>query len=474
MNFENDLKIVSQALRTFYDESVLAKRPVINQQNLFEVIEQLQLAKYARNGGLEGDALNLFLEDYLPANTRLHHPGYLGHQCAAPHYSAALGTFINGFTNNVASVYEMGPASAAIEYFIINWMLEKVGWERAPTRASNNLGNKVYGGGVLLDGGSIANLTALVIARSKSVPEVWTEGNPSGLSILLPSESHYSLTKAAGVLGLGSKQLCFVDVDDRGAIIPDRLPKSFQKAKELGFGPIALVANACSTAVGIYDPLDEIADFCQDNNLWFHVDGAHGASALLSDEHCHLLRGVERADSLVWDAHKLLQTPSLCAALLVKDHKYLDQGMKAGNNASYLFHEKDQPGVDFIHRTLETTKSGLGEKLFFVLGALGEKGLSDFIDRQYELTQRVYEYIDGLPDFECPLVPQSNILCFRYIKDGCNQLRLRNSIIERGNFYLTSTLFHGVRYLRLVFMNGQTTLEDIKKLIVSIRAICQR
>ncbi|TMU55546.1 pyridoxal phosphate-dependent decarboxylase family protein [Flagellimonas algicola] len=474
MNFTTNFDIVRQALEDFTTEIYSPNNKVIDQIPLDQLIQKLDLSSWIKEGGLEGQVLKDFLSAFLSYQTRLHHSGYLGHQCAAPHYAAALGGFINNVTNNVPSIYEMGPSSVALEVFLVNWMLEKVGWKPTPLTVHSRMSEENYGGGVLVNGGSIANLTALIMARTQVAPEVWQEGNPDGLSILLPSESHYSLTKAAGILGIGKKAIHFVEVDKRGAVIPDSLPGIFKKVQEKGHFPIALVANACNTPVGIYDPLDEIADFCQEQKLWLHVDGAHGASALLSETHGHKLKGVERADSLVWDAHKLLQVPSLCAALLVKNHKHLDQAMPVGDNASYLFHDKEQPGVDTLHRTIETTKPGLGERLFFVLGAIGEGGMAGFIDRQYQLTLEVYHYLQNLPDFECPAQPESNILCFQYTGATMDSLFLRKKLLETGEFYLTTTLFKGARYLRLVFMSPNTEFGHIVNLVTSIREIATK
>ena len=468
MSFTSDISIVTQALNQFYSDTLAKAKPVLNQQELDHIVADLKLEHYAQNGGLANRDLKQFLDKYLSYVTRLHHANNLGHQCAPPHYSSALGSLVTGFANTVSSIYEMGPASVSLEYFVINWMLEKVGWEKVRIRGNSRHAMSTSGGGVLVNGGSIANLTALTIARSKVVPEVWKTGSPSNLALLLPAESHYALTKAAGIMGIGAQSIYYIDGDETGAIRPDSIPGTFKKVMDDGKIPIALAANACSTSVGIYDPLDEIGDFCRENKLWFHVDGAHGASALLSDKHMGLLKGVQKADSLVWDAHKLLQTPSLCAALLVKNLEYLDQGFQIHQNASYLFHEKHQPGFDSIHRTIETTKSGLGEKLFFVLAGLGEKGLARYIDNQYQLAQEAYTYIREHPNFECPISPQSNILCFRIKGDDALQMHIRNHLTKEGTFYLTTVAFKEKRYLRLVFMSENTTLETVKELVSEI------
>jgi len=222
--------------------------------------------------------------------------------------------------------------------------------------------------------------------------------------------------------------------------------------------------------VGQYDPVREIAQFCRAEGLWLHVDGAHGASALVSARLRPLLDGVELADSLVWDAHKMLRTPTLCAAVLVRDGQTLDQAFQ--QEASYLFHEKEQPGFDFIHRTVECTKAGLGLRLFMVLAALGEAGLARYVERQYDLAVEAHAYLEQQPDFETAVKPQANIVCFRAHGSDELQLRLRDQLICDGDFYISTTDFNGRRYLRLTFMNPDTTLEDVRRLVAALRRLC--
>lgn len=462
MSFLSDAEIVIKALNNYYQESVSGEKPVINQVPLEKIIADLELDSHVRTGGLSGESLSQFMTKYLSFTTRLHHPAFMAHQVAPPHHAGALASLTDGFTNNAMAIYEMGPGATSIEYFIINWLLEKAGWRPAPLKPQKHASQN-FGGGILTHGGSLANITALVAARTRLVPDVWKNGNPNDLALLAPAECHYSVARAAGILGIGHNATYKLDVDNRGVIIPDRLPSAYRLMENDGKRAVALVANACSTGVGLYDPLQEIGEFCQERKLWLHVDGAHGASALLSDRHRKLLKGIELADSLTWDAHKLMRTPTLCAALLVRDHQSLDNAFE--QEASYLFHEKEQPGFDFIHRTVECTKAGLGLKLFLVLAALGEQGIAQYIDRQCQLAADVYEYIRQVPDFECPIKPQSNILCFRIKGDDERQLALRDKLSTQGDFYLSATTFNGKRYLRLVFMNPNTGLDDIRRLV---------
>jgi L-2,4-diaminobutyrate decarboxylase len=478
MRFEKDARIVVRSLERYYRESRERRRSVINQRPLNEIVHDLNLAELAERGGLTGRGLARFIKAYLDRTTRLHHPAYLAHQVAVPHPYGSLGSLVDGFTNNAMAIYEMGPAAAAIEYFIINWLLAKVGWPPSPYPGQEGAGGgaqsgerAVHGGGVLTHGGSLANLTALIAARSRLAPQVWESGNPPDLALLAPAGSHYSIARAAGILGLGHRAVYDLETDVRGVVRPDRLPAAWQRLTEDGRRAVALVANACSTALGLYDPLEEIGAFCAEHGLWFHVDGAHGTGALLSAEHRGRLRGIERADSLVWDAHKLLRAPTVCAAVLVRDERTLDQAFQ--QEASYLFHDKEQPGFDFIHRTVECTKAGLGLRFFAVLAALGEHGLARYIDRQFRVTQEAYELLRGLPDFEVAAEPESNILCFRLRGDDELQMRVRARLLAEGSFYLSTTTHAGRRWLRLVFMNPDTEARDIRRLAERLRALAE-
>lgn len=469
MSFLPDAREIIQQLELYHQQSISMQASAINQLPLADLVSAMDLEKWAKNGGLTGEHLLKFTEKYLSATTRLHHPGFLAHQCAAPHYGSALASMIDGFTNNPMNIYEMGPAAASIEYFVINWMLEKVGWAPAPYPPNRMDPQKITGGGVLTHGGSLANLTALIAARTKMAPSVWDTGNPPDLALLASPENHYSITRAAGILGMGQKSIYHLEVDQNGVIRPDKLDKAYIRMKEDGKRAIALVANACSTAAGLYDPIREIAQFCRENDIWLHIDGAHGASALLSEKYRHLLDGIELADSLSWDAHKMMQTTSLCTAVLVRDVATLERAFQ--QEASYLFHEKEEPGIDFIERTVECTKAGLGLKFFMVLGCLGEKGLAHFIDRQYDLALECYEYIRQIPGFECPVRPQANILCFRVDGDDERQLFIRDQLIAEGKYYLSTSDFGGRRCLRLSLMSPQTTLRTIQDLVSEIRSL---
>lgn len=460
---------VLRALDQYYHESRDGQGHVLRQRPARELAKTLQLEKWIREGGLNSANVDAFLTPYLENTQHMHHPGFIGHQVAVPHYGAGIADMVHGLVNNPMAIYEMGPAAAVIERVIVNWMLEKTGWFKGGglTDFDQISGN---GAGVLTHGGSLANLTAVLAARAACVPDAWDAGVPADLAVIIPKTAHYSLARAISIAGLGQNAICPAPVTAMEVLRPETLETTYEQAQNAGKRVFMVSANACSTSTGLYDPIDEIADFCEAHDLWLHVDGAHGASALVSDKARHLMKGCARADSMIWDAHKMLRTSALCAAVLFKDQQHLSDAFR--QEGSYIFHDKDQPGFDVMPYAVECTKAALGTKLFWVLAIEGEGGLSDFIDNQYDITRDFYDMIIAEDDFECPYVPQANILCFKYTPfgdDNARQLALRNEIVQRGDFYITSAEIGGVRYLRLSVMNHLTTIETVKNLLDEVR-----
>ena len=468
MTFRSECGTAIDALETFFEQAQARHGPVIRQAPMAELAERMDLDRLIAEGGLRSDGLKRFLIPYLENATRLHHPGYMAHQVSVPIPMGAVAALIGAFTNNPMAIYEMGPSATAVEYTVLNWMLGKVGWRPAPLPGSGS-GDGAHGGGVLTHGGSLANLTALAAARSHVAPDSWENGTPGNLVVVCPAGCHYSVARAAGILGLGRNAVREAPADADGRIDPARLAPFLNELRHDGSQILAVVANACSTAVGLYDRLREIGIVCRDLGIWLHVDGAHGASALVSERDRGLLDGLELADSLVWDAHKLLRTPALCAAVLVRDHRTLDGAFR--EDASYLFHDKEQPGFDFIHRTVECTKAALGLHAFFVLACEGEGALAAYVERQSDLAKAAAAFLRARPGFEVAVEPQSNIVCFRVDGDDALQLDLRRRLTETGTSYVSSTEFRGRRWFRLTLMNPATELADVETLVGEIEAM---
>jgi L-2,4-diaminobutyrate decarboxylase len=424
-----------------------------------EVTRELDLRRLIREGGLEGDGFGPWLETLLERSTRLHHPGELAHQVASPDLPAALADLVHGAINQPMSIYEMGAAANAIEAAVVEWMAERVGWGPGA-------------GGVLTHGGSLANLTALLAARAAAAPSAWGEGVDGGLAVLAPPSAHYSVKRSVAMLGLGERAVVPLEVDEYERIVPGRLGDALERAEAAGLRPMALVAAAGATSTGLHDDLEAIGRFCRERGVWLHADAAHGASALLSPAHRGLLRGIEEADSVVWDAHKMLRTSSLCAAILVRDVRRLDAAFQ--QSASYLIYEDaEASGPDLLGRQVECTKAQLGLKVFMNLAWRGERGIGEYLAAQYDKTLRFWELISARDGFECLCRPESNILCFRYRGDDALQVELRERLLAEGRFHLSSTEVTGVRWLRMSVMAPASSEGTIEELLDSIERLAR-
>jgi len=363
---------VWSALQKYRLDSENRKSTALLQQKAKFLADEMGLENWIRKGGLNLENLEKFLDPYLRHSNHLHHPGFIGHQVAVPHIGASIADMIHGVINNPMAVYEMGPTAAVIERVVVNWMLEKIGWF-AGENLTDFTDNADHGGGVLTHGGSLANLTALLAARAAYFPDSWENGIADNLGVIVPAASHYSMARAISISGMGGQALCPAPVDELNVLRPEKLQQTFDQAIDQGREVFMVVANACATATGLYDPIDEIADFCENNKLWLHIDGAHGASALLSDNTSGLLKGISRADSVIWDAHKMLRTSALCAGVLFRQQKHLAQTFS--QEEDYIAFGNTEYGFDAGPFTIECTKAHLGTKLFWVLAMEGGKAI---------------------------------------------------------------------------------------------------
>lgn len=468
MELAEAIAATTAVLAPHLDRASAGEGPVLARPPVAEVAERLQLARWIRDGGMDVDALAAWLEDYLALGIRLQHPASLAHQVAVPDTPAAVADLVHGAINNPMGIYEMGAAAATIEVTIVDWMVRQAG---LPQPAA---------GGVLTHGGSLANLTALLAARAAHAPDAWTAGAPHDLALLCTPSAHYSIARAAGILGLGTDAIVALPVDDLDRLDPAGLPRALERAHAAGRRPFALVVAACATSTGLFDDIAAAADFAEQHGLWLHVDGAHGASALLSPAHRHHLAGIERADSITWDAHKLLRVSGLCAAVLVRDAQALERAFR--QDASYLFYDDDEtgddaPGPDLLSRAVECTKAELGTKLFLELAARGERGLGEDVAARFAVAHQAWALLRERPGFSAPYEPQTNIVCFRVDGDDAHQVAVRERLLADGDVHLSSAVVGGRRHLRLVVTAPSTTaatlVDTIDRIAQASSAVCR-
>lgn len=397
------------------------------------------------------------------ASTALANPRCMAHQVPPPVPVGVLAELVPALINNGMAVAEMGPAAVPIELAMIEWMCGK-------------LGMSAGAGGVMTSGGSLGNLTALLAMRqAKAGFDLWSAGAHAGppLAVIVSNEAHYSVARTLRIMGWGDGGAIAAPVDAHhrmtGAVVERALASADRRV-------IGIVAAAGSTATGAYDPLDELADVASRHDLWLHVDAAHGGGVALSARHRDKLRGIERADSLVWDAHKLLMMPALVTAVIYRREAHAYEAF--AQEASYLFSaaRPEETWWDLGQRTLECTKRAMAVELWAAVRTLGDAWFGEVVDRQHALAQELAAKLDAATDFELAIAPESNIVCYRHtgsVDLDAHNRALRQRVIEDGRFYIVGTQLANGYYLRSTLMNPLIESRDLDELLDYLRGLCR-
>ncbi|CAN5871593.1 lysine decarboxylase DesA [soil metagenome] len=393
------------------------------------------------------------------------HPMYMGHQVAPPLPHAVLADTLASLLNQSVAVWEMSPTGTLVEAQVVRWFL---GLLNFPAGAE----------GTLVSGGSVANLTGLLAAREARFPGCWSAGaartpDVDRAVLLVSPHAHYCIERAAGVMGLGSDAVIHVAERD-GRMDPAALANTLRSIRREGRIPLAIAATAGFTATGLFDPLDEIAEVATEAGCWLHVDGAHGASFLLSDALRHRVRGIERADSVAWDPHKLMWMPISAGAVFVRDRRWLDTAFQ--QSAPYLFHPR--PGEarsrDAGKRTLQCSRRLDALKLWVCLRHYGADFFAGLLEQTVRTPELLHAKLLAAPDFEPMHPPESNILCFQHLPEGVRdvdafQTGVRERLNASGRAWITATVLNGRKVLRVTLMNPHTTEAHLDALLDGLR-----
>ncbi|MFK5856547.1 MAG: aminotransferase class I/II-fold pyridoxal phosphate-dependent enzyme [Bacteroidota bacterium] len=448
-----------ELLTNYLKDSEEMKIPVMNWHEPSDQLDYWK--KFTKESN---DPIELF-KNIIERSIHLHHPKYMGHQICPPAPISALAGLLSELLNNGMAIYEMGGAATAIEKVIIDIIARKIGYDE-------------NGDGFITSGGTIGNLTAMLAARQNAVDsDIWEDGLNKNLGVMVSSEAHYSVDRALRIMGFGSKGIIKIPVNDEFCIRTDLLDAYHKKAKKDGIVIIAVVGCAPSTSTGMYDDLESIAEFCKRKKLWFHVDGAHGGGAIFSTKYKHLLSGIEHADSVVIDGHKMLMTPALLTFVIFKksEASYSTFNQKA----QYLWEKnQDEEWFNMARRTIECTKLMMSIKFYSILITHGEDIFDKSVTHLYDLGFEFAEKIKKRGKFELALVPHSNIVCFRYIREGYSDdeldklnIEIRNKILIDGEFYIVQTTLNDVVFLRTTLINPATSSKVLNELLDKIEEI---
>lgn len=398
--------------------------------------------------------------DVLADANRLAHPMYMGHQIPFPLPTAVWTDALISALNQSLAVEEMSPTLTAVEHRVIRWMCDAVGFPAAS-------------GGTLTSGGTEATFTALLSARAAALPDSWMNGVTGPRPVVLCGEhTHYAVTRAVAELGLGMRSAIVIpSIDYRMDV--GALERELTRLRDREVPVMAVVATAGQTATGAFDDLDTIGRLCEELGIWLHVDGAHGATAVLSDRHRHRVRGIERARSIAWDPHKMMLLTLPAGMLLVRSEAELQSAF--AQRAPYLFHgEGESTRVrDQGVRSFQCSRRADVLKLWVVLQRYGRKGIAALHDHLCDLAIKVRDELATHPEFEVLHAPESNILCFRYVGDrrledealDAINRDIREQYNRSGAGWITATLLEGKRVLRVTMMNPRSTPAHVHALV---------
>lgn len=349
-------------------------------------------------------------------------PGFIGHMTSAlPYFMLPLSRILTALNQNLVKV-ETSRAFTPMERQVLA-MMHRLIYSGSDDFYSRWIQNSSYSLGAFCSGGTIANVTALWAARNRlcgpsgDFKGISREGllkalqhlECRGLAILVSRRAHYSLGKAADLLGIGRDNLISVETDHNNRIDMNRLREHCTRLRGEGIRPLSLIGIAGTTETGNVDPLESLADLAAELGCHFHVDAAWGGPTLFSDTYRGLLRGIERADSVTIDAHKQLYVPMGAGMVLFKDPATLSS---IEHHAAYIIRRGSR---DLGSRTLEGSRPGMAMLVHAGLSIIGRKGYELLIDQGIERARRFARLIDAHPDFELVSEPELNILTYRYI-----------------------------------------------------------
>lgn len=386
--------------------------------------------------------------------------------CAAhlhppPLLAAAAAELAIGVTNQSMDSFEQAPAATYVE-------------ERLVGRLAALLGMPPAASGVLTSGGTASNLLGLLLARDAADPEGHANGLPRSANtwrILTSAAAHASIRQAADVLGLGRGAVVAVDTDASGRMDVDALDGCLADLQRAGQRPIAIVATAGTTDSGAIDPLDAIADRAESHGAWLHVDAAVGSGLALSDRLRHMLAGIERADSVTADMHKLWWQPIGASAMLVRDADAF-RGLR--EPADYLNRAEDDDVLNLVDRSLDTSRRFDALKVLVSLQVLGKRRLGSYVERLVQLASDGGDAVTVAPSLELLAPPQTVTVLFRchpststhggYDLDGLN-IAVQRHLLGTGKAVVGRTRVGGRVALKLTLMNPLLTESDVRSLL---------
>ena len=394
--------------------------------------------------------------EILPIAGRVDHPRFFAFVPSSPAWPGVLADFMAAGHNIFQGTWLGASGPSMLEVVVMDWFRSWIGY---PETA----------GGLFTSGGSAASLDGFVAAREAA-------GAPMQPSVYMSDQSHTALIRAATIVGVRPESVRMVPTDEHFRLDMNELHSMIVEDQKSGLTPIAICGNAGATNTGAIDPLDEIADYCESEEIWFHVDAAYGGFAILTDRGAGLLKGLERADSIAMDAHKWLFQPFECGCLMVKDIQKLEKAFSV--QPEYL--QDTQWGRDhpnFGDRGLQLSRSFRALKVWMSVQTFGMAAFRRSIAQGIDLAERAEAYIRESDVLHIANPASLGVVCFR-VNSRAAELNneeleeinkaVQARVIEEGVAMMSSTRLRGLYSLRLCILNHTTTWEDVRFTLAAI------
>jgi glutamate/tyrosine decarboxylase-like PLP-dependent enzyme len=403
--------------------------------------------------GCSMDDLYKTIDLYLTFSVRTGHRQYFNQLWSGFALPGFLGDVIASLANTSMYTYEVAPVATLMEKELIKKLGGLCGFKNPD--------------GLFVTGGSNGNLQAMMIARNHKAPHVKSDGfrKVGHLIAFVSEEAHYSFEKSANVLGIGSTNVCKIKTDAVGRMIPDELAMAIEESLQQGKQPFFVGATAGTTVKGAFDPIEEIGRIAKQHDLWFHVDGALGGTVIFSPRYRGLLEDLNRADSFVLNAHKLMGLPLICSILLVRETGHL-LNTNSVPEADYIFHDESYGSHDLGPKSLQCGRRVDVLKLWLSWKFYGENGYAERMDRFFELAALAEDIVNRTSSLELMAPRSSTNVCFRYLPDNSENInkfniRLREELARCGKSLVNYARLGDDVAIRLVIANHELTQDDI-------------
>ena len=422
---------------------------------------EARLREAAPETGRDPDeVIDRALRDILPYAGRIDHPRFFAFIPSSPTWPSFLAHMLTSGFNIFQGTWLESAGPSQVELVVLDWFRE---WLGMPGTA----------GGLFTSGGSAATLNAMVAARHAA---------DSGERLVLyeSEQSHASVHRAARICGFREESLRQVPTDERYRLDAEALARMIRRDRSEGGTPFMVSANAGATNTGAIDPLDAIADLCQREGLWFHVDAAYGGFAVLDESARRGLKGIERADSVVLDPHKWLFQPYETGCLMVRDPAVLRDAFRI--MPEYMQDtDMSLEHVNFADRGLQLSRSFRALRVWMSVQMLGVEEFRAAISRALELARRAEARIRASAHLELLSPASLGVVCYRFRPPGMDASRLdslnrdiQGEIVESGFAMVSSTRLRGDYALRLCILNYRSTWKDVRAIIERVEEIGAR